>query len=98
MPSSTTTVDNPAYPGSGNDGMTVKPIGVDVTRRKKDGTSGRMTVVVVLSSVMAFVICIGVLWILLLKCGCSMCQPKENPHVLISSHKKPSGNAIVLKS
>ncbi|KAM7483842.1 hypothetical protein LguiB_008425 [Lonicera macranthoides] len=92
MPSSTTTVDNPAYPGSGNDGMSVKPLGVDVPRRKKDWTSGRMTVVVVLSSVTAFVICIGVLWILLLKCGCSMCQIKENPHVLMSSHKKAPGS------
>ncbi|KAM7471826.1 hypothetical protein LguiA_010009 [Lonicera macranthoides] len=91
IPSSPATIDDLTYPSNGNDGMPIKPLGVDVPTRRKDGTRGSTIAVVVLSSVTAFVVCMGVLWILLLKCGCSICQPKQM--LPISSSGKPSGAA-----
>ncbi|PSS07348.1 Receptor-like serine/threonine-protein kinase [Actinidia chinensis var. chinensis] len=92
VPSSTGTVDDQPNHGHGNDGSTIKPLGVDVPRKNKDEPHGSMITVIVLSSVTAFVVCIAVIWLLLLKCGC-VHQHKQTPHVLISSEGKPSGAA-----
>ncbi|GMQ08337.1 hypothetical protein CsSME_00052111 [Camellia sinensis var. sinensis] len=90
MPSSTGSIDDQPYSGRGNGGTTIKPIGVDVPRKKNNETHGSMIAIVVLSSVTAFVVCMAVIWLLLLKYGCAH-QPEKTPHVLISSHGKPSG-------
>ena len=96
MPSSAGTVDDQPDRGHGNDGSTIKPLGVDVPRKNKDEPHGSMIAVIVLSSVTAFVVCIAVIWLLLLKCGC-VHQHKQTPHVLISSEGKPSGNNKTIK-
>ncbi|XAR67629.1 Non-specific serine/threonine protein kinase [Bertholletia excelsa] len=90
--SSNATIDDHPYPGNNNDGAAIKPLGVDVPEIKKDGSHGSLVVVIVLSSVTAFVVCIGISWFLLLKCGC-IYQSQENSHILMSSHEKPSGAA-----
>ncbi|PSS18064.1 Receptor-like serine/threonine-protein kinase [Actinidia chinensis var. chinensis] len=92
VPSSTGTIDDQPDHGHGNDGRTIKPLGVDVPRKKKDEPHGSMIAVIVLSSVTAFVVCVAVIWLFLLKCGC-IHQHKQTPHVLISSEGKPSGAA-----
>ncbi|KAK2983808.1 hypothetical protein RJ640_008484, partial [Escallonia rubra] len=97
VPSSSATIDDQPYPGNDNDGRNIKPLGVDVPKRRKDGAGGSMIAVIVLSSVTALVVFIGVLWLLLLKCGCSIFQPEQTPRVLISSHGKPSGNTGSLR-
>ncbi|XP_044496878.1 receptor-like serine/threonine-protein kinase ALE2 isoform X2 [Mangifera indica] len=80
------TNDGP-YDSGDNSGQAIKPLGVDIPRRKKGGLSRSMIVVIVLSSFTAFVLCCGIAWLLLLKCGAS----KQNPHAFISSPSKPSG-------
>ncbi|CAK9174485.1 unnamed protein product [Ilex paraguariensis] len=95
-PSSAATIDDQPYPHHPNDGMTVKPLGVDVPRRRKDGIGGGMIAVIVLSSITAFVVCMGVIWLLLSKCGVCLHQPGHTPHVLVASHGKPSGAAGAL--
>lgn len=92
MPSNSVMVDDQPYPGSDHNGRLFKPLGVDVPRRTKNETSGGMIAVVVLSSVSAFAVCMGVLWLLLLKCRPhSYSRPEQTPHELISSHEKQSG-------
>lgn len=71
--------------GGHSHGMAVKPIGVDVPKTRKSGTGGSVTLVAVLSSVIAFAVCLGIIWIFFLKYGCFI---KEHPHVIISSHGK----------
>lgn len=71
--------------------MPLKPLGIDVPRRKKAGNGGSKIAVIVISSVTAFAVCLGVLWILLLKCGWCICKPQSNPHVPIPSQRKLSG-------
>lgn len=75
----------------------MKPLGVDVPRRKKHGLEGSMVTVIVLSSVTAFVICIGVAWILVLKCRGLIHLAEDIPHSLISPFPKPSGDTFVVK-
>ncbi|KAK1358409.1 Receptor-like serine/threonine-protein kinase ALE2 [Heracleum sosnowskyi] len=81
------------YPRDGNGRMPLKPLGIDVPRRKKAGTGGSKIAVIVLSSVTAFAVCTGILLILLLKCGWCICRPQSNPHVPIPSQRKVSGTA-----
>ncbi|KAA8540289.1 hypothetical protein F0562_024148 [Nyssa sinensis] len=93
VPSIAASMDNQPYPGHDNDGRAIKPLGVDVPRKQKDGLGGSTVAIIVLSSITAFVVCIGVIWILLLKCGGCAHRYEQTPHVLISSHGKPSGAA-----
>jgi serine/threonine protein kinase len=87
-PSVPATIDDRLFPSNGDDGMPIKPLGVDVPTRRKDGSDGSKIAIIVLSSVTAFVVCVAFLWIVLLKCGCSIRQP---PRVPLSSSGKPSG-------
>ena len=77
-------------------GKPFKPIGVDIPRNgkeKNDKPNGSVMAVVILSSITAFVVMIGALWILLLKCGCcSSDSPSEKEtRERTSSQGKPSG-------
>uniref|UniRef100_A0A0V0IWZ8 Putative receptor-like serine/threonine-protein kinase ALE2-like n=1 Tax=Solanum chacoense TaxID=4108 RepID=A0A0V0IWZ8_SOLCH len=91
--SSSATIDDlPAYPGNENDGMTIKPLGVDVSSRmRKKGIARNMIIVIVISSITAFVVCMGFIWLLLFKCGRYAQSPEQPPHILISSQGKTSG-------
>lgn len=88
-------------------GRPLKPIGVDIPRNGKEDKSkpnGSIIAVVVLSSVTAFVVLIGALWLFLLKCGCcssnsrtdkdprGLTKPSGNPqfHSFVPSHSIPS--------
>lgn len=89
--SSGATIDDlPAYPGNEN-GMTVKPLGVDVSRMRKKGIARNMIIVIVLSSITAFVMCMGFIWVLLFKRRCYAQSPEQPSHILASSQGKTSG-------
>lgn len=75
----------------------MKPLGVDVPQKQKHGLGGSMITVIVLSSVTGFVICIGVAWVLVLKCRGHVHQAEDIPHSLISSFAKPSGDTFAVK-
>nr|DAD48993.1 TPA_asm: hypothetical protein HUJ06_018930 [Nelumbo nucifera] len=91
--SSITTVDGGPFSGRGNDGRTIHPLGVDVRRRQKGGLGGSMIAIIVLSSAIAIVLCIGVAWLLLLKFGKHVAQPASTIEALVPSLTKPSGAA-----
>ncbi|KAI3766454.1 hypothetical protein L2E82_16512 [Cichorium intybus] len=79
-----------------NRGRPLKPIGVDIPRNGSENKSNpnrSMIAVVILSSVTAFVVLIGALWLFLLKCGCCSSNPQTNkdPRGHTSSQGKPSG-------
>ncbi|XP_031276283.1 receptor-like serine/threonine-protein kinase ALE2 [Pistacia vera] len=85
--SGSSTTDDGPYAVGINSGQAIKPLGVDVPRRKRGGLSRSMIVVIVVSSFTAFVLCCGVAWLFVLKCGAS----RQNPHAFIASPSKPSG-------
>ncbi|TMW97014.1 hypothetical protein EJD97_006383 [Solanum chilense] len=93
--SSSATIDDlPAYPGNENNGMTIKPLGVDVSSgMRKKGIARNMIIVIVISSITAFVVCMGLIWLLLFKRGCYAQSPEQPPHILVSSQEKTSGDA-----
>ncbi|KAM0031974.1 putative protein kinase RLK-Pelle-Extensin family [Helianthus debilis subsp. tardiflorus] len=92
---SNTDVTIESDPVNGDKGMPDKPFGVDIHRNGKDDKSkpnGSIIVVVVLSSVTAFVVLIGAIWLLLLKFGCSSeSGPEINRHKPTPSQGKLSG-------
>ncbi|XAR49941.1 Non-specific serine/threonine protein kinase [Bertholletia excelsa] len=90
MSSDTYTVNDQPDPDHDNNGRTIQPLGVDVPRKRRDQPHGSMIAVIILSSAAALVVCMAVIWLLLLKCSC-IHQPKETPHVLMSSLGKLSG-------
>ncbi|CAI9263495.1 unnamed protein product [Lactuca saligna] len=80
-------------------GRPLKPIGVDIPRNGKEDKSkpnGSIIAVVILSSVTAFVVLIGALWLVLLKCGCCSSNPRteKDPR----GHTKPSGESLIVGS
>ncbi|XP_019455781.1 PREDICTED: receptor-like serine/threonine-protein kinase ALE2 isoform X2 [Lupinus angustifolius] len=95
-PSSVSSMDDGPNPGRNNNGAMMKPLGVDVSRKKKEGSNGRIVFVIVLSSITAFVLFIGLVWLCLLKCGSRVLKSEQAPEVLISSSSKISGSAMSL--
>ncbi|GFP89350.1 receptor-like serine/threonine-protein kinase ale2 [Phtheirospermum japonicum] len=98
-PSVSASVDLHPFPGTGNDDGPLKPLGVDVPRKRKNDSGNRnMVIIVVLSSVTAFVVCMGFLLLVLTKC--SSCSHKQSQDGLISPDRKPSGDRklMTLKS
>ncbi|KAL3631996.1 hypothetical protein CASFOL_024980 [Castilleja foliolosa] len=100
QPSVSASVDvQPLLPNTGNDDGPLKPLGVDVPRkRKNDSGNKNMVIIVVLSSVTAFVVCMGFLLVVLVKC--SNCSCGESQDGLISPDRKTSGDRklMTLKS
>nr|XP_019704860.1 receptor-like serine/threonine-protein kinase ALE2 isoform X2 [Elaeis guineensis] len=79
---------------SSNAGM-IKPLGVDVRKQNKK-LSGRIVAVVVLSSFIALILCVGAAW-LLLKRRDHTCLPAAGvPHALLPSFAKQSGTGLVI--
>lgn len=88
-------MDDGPYIGNDNHGRAIKPLGVDVPRRKKGGLGISMIAVIALSSFTAFLLCVGVIWILLLKCG-STRQRENFAQTVSSSPTKLSGIQNIL--
>ncbi|RYR40429.1 hypothetical protein Ahy_A09g046184 isoform B [Arachis hypogaea] len=96
-PSASNGIDNGPYISGDNNGTIMKPLGVDVSRKTKgESNNGRMIVVIVLSSVTAFVIFIGLAWLCLLKYRSCVIKPEQGPDVLISPSSKLSGTPTEL--
>lgn len=87
--SSISTEDDGPYAARDNKRQALKPLGVDVPRRKKGGLRGSTIAVIVLSSLTALVLCFGIA-VFLLKRG-SFRQPEQTPHDVICTPAKLSG-------
>ncbi|KAF5745492.1 hypothetical protein HS088_TW07G01078 [Tripterygium wilfordii] len=81
--------------GHNNNGRTIKPLGVDVHTKKRDGHGGLAIAVIAFSSLTALVICIAISWVLAIKCR-SRVLPKKTFHASIPS-PKPSGSTKITK-
>ncbi|XP_004297539.1 PREDICTED: receptor-like serine/threonine-protein kinase ALE2 isoform X1 [Fragaria vesca subsp. vesca] len=90
-PSAISTIDDGPYTGQDNNGRVIKPIGVDVPRKRNDGIKGSMIAVIVLSAFTAFLLCVGFVWLLLLKCRSHSHKPEQYPQPLTSSPSKFTG-------
>ncbi|KAL1345098.1 receptor-like serine/threonine-protein kinase ALE2 isoform X2 [Arachis hypogaea] len=78
----------------GNDGNLIKPLGVDVSNKKKKEGNGERTVgMLVLSCFAASVLFLGVTWLCLLKCHCPALETEQATDVIIAPSFKNSGIA-----
>ncbi|KAE8699430.1 Kinase superfamily protein isoform 3 [Hibiscus syriacus] len=91
--SSVSVVDDGPYTGRNYHGQAIKPLGVDVPTRKREGLTRSMIAVIVLSSFSAFVVCLGIVWLILWKFGACVKEPKHVPQTTTFSPSKPSGSA-----
>ncbi|XP_047176643.1 receptor-like serine/threonine-protein kinase ALE2 [Vigna umbellata] len=94
-PSNVYGIDVEPYTGHDNNVTIIKPLGVNVSRKQKEGSGGRMLIMIILSSLAAFVLFIGLEWLFLLKCGSSTLEPGHIPDAKMSSSSKRSGTASV---
>ncbi|XP_022154207.1 receptor-like serine/threonine-protein kinase ALE2 isoform X2 [Momordica charantia] len=93
-PSGTSAINDGLNSSNANAGNAIKPLGVDVPRRRrKEGLGGNMIAVITISSFTAFVMCVGIAWLCLLRCRVSAHQPGQVPQNLIASPTKPPGTA-----
>ncbi|XP_024027901.1 receptor-like serine/threonine-protein kinase ALE2 [Morus notabilis] len=92
-PLSISTIDDGPYRGQDTNGMAMKPIGVAVPRRKHNGLGRSTIVIIVVSSFTAFVVCLVVVWLLLVKFGFRNHRTEDIPQALIRSPAKTTGAA-----
>lgn len=91
IPSNLNTMDDVPFPRNPKNEDPIKPIGVDVSGKKKNNSNRSTIIIIVLSSITAFVVCMAFIWLLVLRCGC-LRQHRKNQNVSASSHGKPSGD------
>ncbi|XP_043718942.1 receptor-like serine/threonine-protein kinase ALE2 isoform X2 [Telopea speciosissima] len=89
--SSIDTMDTGPYSGRDNNGRTIKPLGVDVRRRRKEGLGGSTIAIIVISSFIVMVLCIVAAWLLLLKCYDHSSQLAPTLPTLVPSFARPPG-------
>lgn len=92
-PSGTSSINDGLNTSNTNAGSAIKPLGVDVPRRRKEGLGRNMIVVISISSFTALVMCVGLAWLCLLRCRVFANQPAQAPQNLIASLTKPPGTA-----
>lgn len=93
-PSDINIIDGGPYSGNGNNGRTIKPLGVDVPKRKhKDNISGGVVAIIVLSAIVAVILCSAAAWAFLFRHKEQSSQPEQPPQALPSSITKTSGNS-----
>ncbi|KAJ7955892.1 Protein kinase [Quillaja saponaria] len=93
-PSSITIIDGGPFSSNDNNGRKIKPLGVDVhKRRHKDGLSRGIIAIIALSVFIAVSLCAAAAWVLLFRRRDHVCQPGSTPRALPASISKPSGTA-----
>ncbi|CAL9123972.1 unnamed protein product [Musa textilis] len=75
--------------GNDNNSRTIHPLAVDV-RRQKEKQYHSLAAVLAISAVIAFILCVGAVWLLLLKCRAGSHLP-QTPQALTRPHAKASG-------
>ncbi|XP_031094745.1 receptor-like serine/threonine-protein kinase ALE2 isoform X2 [Ipomoea triloba] len=82
-------------PYSGDNGRTIQPLGVDVTRKKHgDGPNRSVVAVIVLSASVAVILCCAVAWVLLFKHRDRACQSGPTPPTAMPSLAKSPASII----
>ncbi|XP_065045653.1 uncharacterized protein LOC135581631 isoform X3 [Musa acuminata AAA Group] len=75
--------------GNDNNPRTIHPLAVDV-RRQKEKQNHSLAAVLAISAVIAFILCVGAVWLLLLKCRAGSHLP-QTPQALTRPLTKASG-------
>ncbi|CAL9097524.1 unnamed protein product [Musa acuminata var. zebrina] len=75
--------------GNDNNPRTIHPLAVDV-RRQKEKQNHSLVAVLAISAVIAFILCVGAVWLLLLKCRAGSHLP-QTPQALTRPLAKASG-------
>ncbi|KAJ8484955.1 hypothetical protein OPV22_017440 [Ensete ventricosum] len=75
--------------GNDNNSRTIHPLAVDV-RRQKEKQNHSLVAVLAISAVIAFILCVGAVWLLLLKCRAGSHLP-QTPQALTRPLAKASG-------
>ncbi|KAF6148802.1 hypothetical protein GIB67_038135 [Kingdonia uniflora] len=91
-PSIINSIDGP-YTGRGNNARAIHPLGVDVSKTHKGGLGGSTIAIIVLSSFVALVLCVGITGLFLLKYGEHIHLSAPNPLALGPSLTKQTGAA-----
>lgn len=84
--------DHP-YPANykGNNGSSLKPLGVDIPRRQKNGSDRSILAVIIISVVTALLTCAGIAWILIARRRYFAPYPDKTSSTAMSSFTKPPG-------
>lgn len=88
IPSGVSSIDDGPNPGRDNNGMMMKPLGVALPNKEKEGSNGRMVFIIVLSSITAFVLFFGLAWLCLLKYSSCIHQHEHVSDSLMSTSSK----------
>ncbi|KAH7681969.1 Non-specific serine/threonine protein kinase protein [Dioscorea alata] len=78
-----------------NNARAIKPLGVDI-RKPKENISKSLIAIIVLSSVIALILCVGAAWFLLLKCRNHAQPTSQPPQPLLPSFAKSAGPVPVI--
>lgn len=93
-PSTISIIDGEPFSGHDNNGRTIKPLGVDVSKqRHRRNLNGSIIAVIVISASLAVILCCAVAWVLLLRHRNRICQPESTPAATHPSLTKSSGVA-----
>lgn len=92
-PSTPSDIDDGPNPGRDNNGMMMKPLGVEVPKKEKVRSNGRMIFIIVLSSITAFVLFLGLSWLCLLKYSSCTHQHEQVSHSLTPSSSKQTSKS-----
>lgn len=86
-------IDGGPYSGGGNNGRTIKPLGVDIPKRlHKGGLSKGIIAIIALSVFLLVVLCLAAAWTLF-KYRDHVSHPASTPRVLPPTLTKSSGSA-----
>ncbi|KAK4265659.1 hypothetical protein QN277_026682 [Acacia crassicarpa] len=93
LPPSMSMIDGGPY-SNGNNGRTIKPIGVDIPKRPhKNPLSGSVIAIISLSAFVAVLLCSAAAWVLLFKHRDHVSQTTSTPRTLPPSLSKTPGTA-----
>jgi hypothetical protein len=94
-PSSVNMIDGGPYTNNGNNGRTIKPLGVDIQKRPhKSGLSKGIIAIIALSSLLAIVLCSAAVFALIkFRDHVPESQPTSTPRVYPPSLNKTPGNS-----
>lgn len=88
-------IDGGPYSNNGNNGRTIKPLGVDIQKKQhKSGLSKGIIAIIVLSAFLAIVLCSAAVFALFkFRDHVPDSQPTSTPRGFPPAHAKASGNS-----
>lgn len=93
-PSTVSIIPSKPYPGHGNNGRTIQPLGVDVSRKHhKHGMNKSILAIIILSCFVAAILVCASAWVFLFRARQSASRPDPTPATTLRSLAKSSGTS-----